>query len=95
MSGGPVAAEAAALLDRLELELHHLPAHDVAQIVLPKLPETPGVVHQELEAQPAPERQQSHVNLYFPESRRAVVANSYCSVEMDWRVSVSQECAVA
>jgi hypothetical protein len=53
------------------------------------------VVHQELEAQPAPERQQSHVNLYFPESRRAVVANSYCSVEMDWRVSVSQECAVA
>jgi hypothetical protein len=38
------------LLDRFELELHHLPTHHVAQIILPKLPVAGKLIHQKLEA---------------------------------------------
>src|ERR1700722_9269203 len=65
--------EAPALLDGFELELHHFPAHHVAQIVLPKFAIPREMIHQEFKPQPTPQREQFHVDLHLPETRRAVI----------------------
>ena len=53
----PPRPQPAALFQHLELELHHLAAHHVTEIMLPKPPVSRKPVHQELESQPPPECQ--------------------------------------
>src|SRR5262249_38328307 len=49
------AGTASPSLDPLELKLHHLSAHDEAQVILPEPAVAWKAIHQEFESQPAPE----------------------------------------
>src|SRR5437588_9183345 len=59
-----------------EFELHGLAAHDVAEVMLPEPPVAREVVHQKLESQPLPERQQLHAHRNFPETRGRVITEA-------------------
>src|SRR5262249_51940624 len=63
-------------LDYLELEFHRFSAHYITQIVLPEAPVSREMVHQELEAEPAPEGQQAHTERRLPEAAARVVAEA-------------------
>src|SRR5579872_4025577 len=64
------------LFDGFKLEFHHLAAHYVTQIVFPEPAEARKMIHQKLEPQPAPQRQQPYVHLNFAEPSRRVVAEA-------------------
>lgn len=59
-----------------ETELHHLAAHDVAEIVFPEAAKAGEGVYQDFEAEVAPKGQQFHFDRNFAEADGRVVAEA-------------------
>ena len=65
-------AREAALLQHLQLKLHHFSSHHVAQIEFPKSPEAQRVIHQEFESEIAPNLKQTHAKTPLPDARARI-----------------------
>src|SRR5207302_7848150 len=63
-------------LQYFKLELHDLPPHDIAEVVLPEFAIARKLVHQELEPEPSPEPQQLQMHRNLAQASLGVVAKS-------------------